>query len=56
LSYRRSRDFSAVFGIIAFLTIVLLAATFGISWAMWMMDPGKDSIVYQMTSPRTKIE
>jgi len=45
-----------MFGIIAFITIVLLAAIFGISWAMWMMDPGKDSIVYQMTSPRVKIE
>lgn len=56
ISYIRTEDFSAMFGIIAFVTIVLLVAVFAISWAMWTMDPGKDSIVYQMTAPRIKAE
>ena len=55
-SYSRTENFSAMFAVIAFITIVLLAAVFGISWAMWTMDPGKDSIVYQMTAPRMKTE
>lgn len=55
-SYSRTENFSAMFAVITFITIVLLAAVFGISWAMWTMDPGKDSIVYQMTAPRMKTE
>lgn len=55
-SYSRTQNFSAVFGIIAFVTIVLLVAVYGVSWAMWTMDPGKDSIVYQMTAPRVKMD
>jgi len=56
ISYSRTENFSTIFGIITFVTIVLLVAVFAISWAMWTMDPGKDSIVYQMTSPRVKTE
>ena len=55
-SYSRTDHFNAIFGIIAFITIALLAAVYGISWAMWTMDPGEDSIVYQMTAPRIKTE
>ena len=55
-SYSRTESFNAIFGIIAFITIALLAAIYGISWAMWTMDPGEDSIVYQMTAPRVKTE
>ena len=55
-SYSRTENFSAMFAVIAFVTIVLLAAVFAITWAMWTMDPGKDSIVYQMTAPRVKTE
>ena len=55
-SYTRTENFNVIFGIIAFITIALLAAVFGISWAMWTMDPGEDSIVYQMTAPRVKTD
>ena len=55
-SYSRTEYFNAIFGIIAFITIALLAAVYGTSWAMWTMDPGEDSIVYQMTAPRVKTE
>ena len=55
-SYSRTENFSAMFAIFAFVTITLLAAVFGISWAMWTMDPGEDSIVYQMTAPRIKTD
>lgn len=56
VSYSRTKNFNAMFAIIAFVTIALLAAIFGTSWAMWTMDPGEDSIVYQMTAPRVKTE
>merc|ERR1712062_433201 len=49
-----SQDFPAIFNIILFITLVLIFASFGISYCMWFMDPGRDSIIYRMTSQRMK--
>ena len=45
----RSENFPAIF-LICFVTVVpLILALFAISWAMWNMDPGKDSVIYRST-------
>ncbi|XP_054168457.1 renin receptor-like [Oppia nitens] len=47
-------NFHSAFATIAFTTILIAVAVFGISVAMWNIDPGKDSIIYRMTSQRIK--
>ncbi|RWS28425.1 renin receptor-like protein [Leptotrombidium deliense] len=39
---------------IAFTMILFAVCVFGISVAIWHMDPGRDSIIYRMTSQRIK--
>ncbi|XP_076454294.1 renin receptor-like [Babylonia areolata] len=47
-------DFPAMFNIILWLTVVLAIAVFVIAYGMWNIDPGRDSIIYRMTSQRLK--
>ena len=49
-----SQDFPAIFNIILFMMIGLFLSTLGIAYCMWFMDPGRDSIIYRMTSQRIK--
>lgn len=49
-----SEDFHVAFAIIAFLLILFILSIFGISVGIWFMDPGRDSIIYRMTSQRMK--
>lgn len=45
----RRDDYAALF-LITFVTVVpLILALFAISWAMWNIDPGRDSIIYRNT-------
>ena len=47
----RSENFPAIF-LIIFVTIVPMGlALFAISWTMWTMDPGRDSVIYRVTDP-----
>ena len=47
----RSNDFSAIFLIMFVVVVPLSLALFAISWIMWNMDPGRDSIIYRNTDP-----
>ncbi|XP_063845262.1 renin receptor-like [Scylla paramamosain] len=49
-----SSDYPAIFNIILWLSIVLVLAILAISMSMWNMDPGRDSIIYRMTTMRMK--
>ena len=54
LAYEYDPDFHVTFAIIAFTTILFALIVFGVSLGMWFMDPGRDSIIYRMTSQRMK--
>ncbi|ELU02970.1 hypothetical protein CAPTEDRAFT_21484, partial [Capitella teleta] len=45
-----------VFNIILWTMVLIVLATFAIVWGLWFMDPGRDSIIYRMTSQRIKKE
>lgn len=47
----RSENFPAIF-LMVFVTVVPLGlALLAISWTMWTMDPGRDSVIYRVTDP-----
>jgi hypothetical protein len=47
----RSEDFPAIFMIIFATMVPLILALFAISWGMWNMDPGRDTVIYRNTDP-----
>lgn len=49
-----SSDYPAIFAIFAGLIIILVLAVLFIAVGIWNMDPGKDSIIYRMTTTRMK--
>ncbi|KAK3867807.1 hypothetical protein Pcinc_026760 [Petrolisthes cinctipes] len=49
-----SEDYPAIFNIILWLSITLFLAVLATSIAMATMDPGRDSIIYRMTTMRMK--
>jgi len=51
---RYTEDYPAIFNIIVWLSIVLFIAVMATSVAMATMDPGRDSIIYRMTTMRMK--
>ncbi|CAI9736720.1 renin receptor-like [Octopus vulgaris] len=51
-----SDNYSSIFNIILWGMIVLMVALFVISYGIWNMDPGRDSVIYRMTSQRLKKE
>ena len=54
LAWDYSDDFPAMFNIILWLSVLLIITVFIISYGMWNIDPGRDSIIYRMTSQRLK--
>jgi len=46
--------YAAIFNIILWIMIGFALAIFGISWGIWNMDRGRDSLIYRMTSQRMK--
>lgn len=46
--------FPVIFAILLFVGIMLVVSLMGVSMALANMDPGKDSIIYRMTSQRMK--
>jgi renin receptor len=56
LAHDYDPDFHTSFAMLAFTTILIALIVFGVSVAMWNMDPGRDSIIYRMTSQRMKKE
>ena len=51
---QRTKLFAPIFLIILFITISLGLAVYAVSWMMWNMDPGRDSIIYRSTSDPTE--
>uniref|UniRef100_A0A0N4Z639 DUF4349 domain-containing protein n=1 Tax=Parastrongyloides trichosuri TaxID=131310 RepID=A0A0N4Z639_PARTI len=47
-------DYPAIFAIFAGVSIILAIAILFIGVGMWTMDPGKDSIIYRMTTTKLK--
>lgn len=54
LAYAYDVDYHVAFTTIGFTTILLLLTVFGVSVAMWNIDPGRDSIIYRLTSQKMK--
>jgi len=49
-----SEDYPAIFNIIFFTMLIISLSIFAIALGMWHIDPGRDSIIYRMTSQRIK--
>ncbi|XP_007899719.2 renin receptor [Callorhinchus milii] len=55
-AYQYNYNYAVVFNIVLWLMIALALAVIVISYNLWNMDPGYDSIIYRMTSQRIKME
>ncbi|CAF0728420.1 unnamed protein product [Brachionus calyciflorus] len=49
-----SDQYPAMFNLIFWTSLILGLAVFGISYSMWNMDPGLNTVIYRMTSQRIK--
>ncbi|XP_065056695.1 uncharacterized protein LOC135684920 [Rhopilema esculentum] len=49
-----NKNFPVIFNLWFWLMVVLFLSVYAISLVMWYMDPGRDSIIYRMTSQRVK--
>lgn len=49
-----SKDYAAIFNIFLWLGLVFAFTLVAIVYALADMDPGRDSIIYRMTSTRMK--
>lgn len=56
LSKDYDEDYSSIFNIILWFMIVLAIVLFAVCYGMWNIDPGRDSIIYRMTTTRLKKE
>nr|XP_022341377.1 renin receptor-like [Crassostrea virginica] len=54
LSKDYDENYPAIFNIILWMMIVMFVVLFAVSYGMWNMDPGRDSIIYRMTTTRLK--
>ncbi|XP_026120425.1 renin receptor-like [Carassius auratus] len=56
LAYKYNYDYAVVFNIVLWLMIVLALAVIVISYNLWNMDPGYDSIIYRMTNQKIRLD
>ncbi|OQR74560.1 renin receptor-like [Tropilaelaps mercedesae] len=56
LAHQYAKDYHVVFAITTFTMLVLFLAVSATSASLWFMDPGRDSIIYRMTSQRMKMD
>lgn len=49
-----NEDYPVIFNIILWFGVVMVFSLLAISYAIGNMDPGRDSIIYRMTSTRMK--
>ena len=49
-----SDNYPAMFNLFFWTGLLLAVSVFGVSYCMWNMDPGVDTVIYRMTSQRTK--
>ncbi|XP_015273952.1 PREDICTED: renin receptor [Gekko japonicus] len=56
LGYPYNFNYAVVFNIILWIMIGLIIAVIVISYNLWNMDPGYDSIIYRMTNQKIRID
>ncbi|KAK6485484.1 renin receptor-like [Huso huso] len=56
LAYKYNFDYAVIFNIILWMMIVLVLAVIAISYNLWNMDPGYDSIIYRMTNQKIRVD
>ncbi|KAM9321427.1 renin receptor [Gastrophryne carolinensis] len=56
LAYEYNYNYAVVFNIILWLMIGLALAIIAISYNLWNMDPGYDSIIYRMTNQKIRMD
>uniref|UniRef100_A0A8C5LYT4 Renin receptor n=1 Tax=Leptobrachium leishanense TaxID=445787 RepID=A0A8C5LYT4_9ANUR len=56
LGYEYNFNYAVVFNIILWLMIGLALAVIVISYSLWNMDPGYDSIIYRMTNQKIRMD
>lgn len=49
-------EFPPIFNISLWLMIILVLTVYAVAVVMWYMDPGRDSVIYRVTSQRMKSE
>ncbi|KAJ8013428.1 hypothetical protein DPEC_G00053160 [Dallia pectoralis] len=56
LAYKYNFEYAVIFNIILWLMILLALAVIVISYNLWNMDPGYDSIIYRMTNQKIRLD
>ncbi|KAG1945955.1 renin receptor [Pimephales promelas] len=56
LAYKYNFEYAVVFNIVLWLMIVLALAVIAVSYNLWNMDPGYDSIIYRMTNQKIRMD
>ncbi|KAM4701246.1 renin receptor [Discoglossus pictus] len=56
LAYKYNFDYAVVFNIILWIMVGLALAVIVISYNLWNMDPGYDSIIYRMTNQKMRMD
>lgn len=56
LAYKYNFHYAVVFNIVLWLMIALALAVIAISYNLWNMDPGYDSIIYRMTNQKIRMD
>ncbi|NXM98722.1 RENR protein, partial [Sylvia borin] len=56
LAYPYNYDYSVIFNIVLWMMIGLALAVIVISYNLWNMDPGYDSIIYRMTNQKIRMD
>lgn len=56
LAYQYNYNYSVIFNIILWMMIGLALAVIVISYNLWNMDPGYDSIIYRMTNQKIRMD
>ncbi|XP_042545856.1 renin receptor-like isoform X1 [Dipodomys spectabilis] len=56
LAYKYNFEYSVVFNLVLWVMIALALAVLIISYNIWNMDPGYDSIIYRMTNQKIRMD
>lgn len=56
LAYPYNYNYSVIFNIVLWMMIGLALAVIVISYNLWNMDPGYDSIIYRMTNQKIRMD
>ncbi|XP_068615008.1 renin receptor-like [Brachionichthys hirsutus] len=56
LAYKYNFQYAVIFNIVLWLMLILALAVIVISYNLWNMDPGYDSIIYRMTNQKIRMD